>query len=117
MTGLRHRHTPQKRATVALLLVLQALGGGAVTLAHASDRVTAPAAIEARHDARCIVLRDALRCALCHYAGIQITTQTARPQAPTGVVTERRPTTGAAAPARTSDHLSSPPRAPPFSRA
>ena len=52
----------------ALLLALQALAGGAVPLAHARERETAPAAIEAHHDASCVVLHDALRCALCYYA-------------------------------------------------
>ena len=64
------QHRPVTRWCLALLLVIQALGGGAVTLAHARDRTTAPTTIETRHDARCVVLHDALRCALCHYAGI-----------------------------------------------
>ncbi len=53
----------------ALLLTLQALAGGAVPLAHAGEPETAPATIEAHHDASCVVLHDALRCALCYYAG------------------------------------------------
>ena len=53
----------------ALLLALQALAGGAVPLAHARERETAPATVEAHHDATCLVLHDALRCALCYYAG------------------------------------------------
>ncbi len=53
----------------ALLLTLQVLAGGAVPLAHAGEPETAPAAIEAHHDASCAVLHDALRCVLCQYAG------------------------------------------------
>jgi hypothetical protein len=52
----------------ALLLVLQALAGGVVALAHAGERTSAPAGIEAHHDAHCLVLHDELRCALCQYA-------------------------------------------------
>ena len=50
------------------LLALQILAGGAVPLAHARERETAPIGIEAKHDASCVVLHDAMRCALCHYA-------------------------------------------------
>jgi hypothetical protein len=56
----------------ALLLVLQALAGGVVALAHAGERTSAPVAIEAHHDAHCLVLHDELRCALCQYAGAQV---------------------------------------------
>ena len=52
----------------ALLLALQVLAAGAVPLAHAREPETAPVRIEARHDASCVVLHDALRCMLCQYA-------------------------------------------------
>jgi len=61
-----------KRVPLALLLVIQTLGGGAVTLAHARDIVSAPPGLEASHDARCAILHDELRCALCHYASARI---------------------------------------------
>jgi len=60
----------------ALLLVLQALGPGAVSLAHATERTTAPAGWEARHTATCAVLHDAARCAVCHYAGARFVAAT-----------------------------------------
>jgi hypothetical protein len=72
MKGIMRR---LKRATLLVLLAIQVLGGGAVTLAHARDVVTAPAAFESKHDARCPVLHDALRCALCHYASAQVVVQ------------------------------------------
>lgn len=56
----------------ALLLVLQALAGGVVALAHAGERTTAPVAIESHHDAHCLVLHDELRCALCQYANAHV---------------------------------------------
>src|SRR6266487_3303282 len=74
MKGMMHR---LQRGVLTVLLATQALGGGAVTLAHARDAVTAPAAFEAQHDARCLVLHDALRCALCHYASAQVVVQRA----------------------------------------
>jgi hypothetical protein len=52
----------------ALLLLLQLFAGGAVPLADAGEPETAPGAIEAHHDAGCVVIHDALRCALCLYA-------------------------------------------------
>ena len=82
----------RRRLTVFVafaLLVIQALGGWAVTLAHARDVVTAPAAFESQHDARCSVLHDALRCALCHYASAQVVVQQAvvtPPSRPTRVL-------------------------------
>ncbi len=66
---------PRRRRVVpvaALLLVLQALAGGVVALAHAGERTTAPVAIESHHDAHCLVLHDELRCALCQYANAHV---------------------------------------------
>jgi hypothetical protein len=63
-----------KRIPLALLLAIQVLGGGAITLAHARDVVAAPPGIEASHDARCAILHDELRCALCHYASARVIT-------------------------------------------
>jgi len=57
-----------KRISLAILLAIQALGGGAVSLAHARDAVVAPPGYEASHSARCAILHDELRCALCQYA-------------------------------------------------
>jgi hypothetical protein len=67
----------RKRLPLILLLVVQALGGGAITLAHARDAVAAPPGVEASHDARCAILHDEMRCALCHYAGARVVIQAA----------------------------------------
>ena len=64
-----------KRITLTLLLVIQALGGGAISLAHARDLVTQPPHIEAGHSAGCAILHDELRCALCHYASTGVVAQ------------------------------------------
>ena len=64
-----------KRFGFAVLLAIQALGGGAITLAHARDVVAAPSSVETSHDARCAILHDELRCALCHYAGARVVVQ------------------------------------------
>lgn len=69
------KETMQKRVMLAMLLAIQVLGGGAVTLAHARDVVVAQAGVEASHTARCPILHDEQRCALCHYAGARIVTQ------------------------------------------
>ena len=63
-----------RRIPLAALLVIQALGGGAITLAHARDVVAAPPGVEASHDARCAILHDEMRCALCHYASARVVT-------------------------------------------
>src|SRR5206468_12504299 len=62
------KETMPKRIALAMLLAIQVLGGGAITLAHARDVVAAPPGVEASHTARCAILHDELRCALCHYA-------------------------------------------------
>jgi hypothetical protein len=71
------KETMLKRIPLMLLLAIQALGGGAITLAHARDVVVAPPGFEARHDARCAILHDELRCALCQYASARVVTQRA----------------------------------------
>jgi hypothetical protein len=63
------------RACFAVLLFIQVVGGGAVTLAHARDVVVTPPGIEASHTGRCAILHDELRCALCHYAGARVVVQ------------------------------------------
>lgn len=111
--------TTPNRSTVplaALLLVVQALAGGAVALAHASEHFSAPTRIEAQHDASCLALHDELRCALCYYAGTR-----ARPQPAhrfTGPIARPEPPRAAriVLPASRSTHFAFPPRAPPVSQ-
>ncbi len=64
-----------KRIALAILLAIQAAGGGAISLAHARDAVVQPPGYEAGHDARCAILHDEMRCALCHYASARVVTQ------------------------------------------
>jgi len=104
------------RCLAALMLVLQGLAGGAVSLAHASERLTAPAHVEAQHGAGCVALHDGLRCALCQFAGSQVSAQQVRTQAEVAATVERRPTACDVAPRARSDYRTAPPRAPPASR-
>lgn len=110
--------TPNRwtRRLAELLLVLQALAGGAVPLAHASERLSAPAHIEAQHGAGCVALHDGLRCALCQFAGSQVSSQQVRTQDRAAATVERRPSEVDAAPVRRPEHPTAPPRAPPASR-
>ena len=71
------KETMLRRIPLMLLLAIQAFGGGAITLAHARDVVVAPPGFEASHDARCAILHDELRCALCQYASARVVTQQA----------------------------------------
>ena len=101
------------RAFTAILLVIQVVGGGAVTLAHAAERSTAPVAIEAQHDARCVVLHDAVRCAVCHHAGTHVATpRTLMPAVADAVVT-LSVFPSPVPPARVTEHPAAAPRAPP----
>src|SRR2546430_10046154 len=49
----QYNEGPMKRFGFAVLLVVQALASGAVSLAHARDVLVAPAGIEASHSSRC----------------------------------------------------------------
>jgi len=113
LTTTRNRWTTP---LAALLLVIQGLAGGAVPLVHASERVSAPAHIEAQHGTACIALHDALRCALCHYAGSQVVLQPIRPATAATPLADTRPAWADGAPAAALQHLTAPPRAPPGSR-
>ncbi|HKW41674.1 MAG TPA: hypothetical protein VJN39_10530 [Gemmatimonadales bacterium] len=113
LTATRNRCT---RRLAALLLVLQGLAGGVVPLAHASERLTAPAHIEAQHGAGCLALHDSFRCALCQLAGSQVTTQQVRAQPRAAATVEARFQQYDAPPARRPAQRTAPPRAPPLSR-
>lgn len=102
-----------KRIPLAVLLAIQAIGGGAITLAHARDVVAAPPGFEASHNGRCAILHDELRCALCHYASARVVTpQTFTVPAPAEAFrfTPMQPVVSVAAVAL----LTAPARAPPF---
>ncbi len=113
LTTTPHRWT---RRLAALLLVLQGLAGGAVPLAHASERLSAPAHVEAQHGAGCVALHDGLRCPLCQFAGSQGSSQQVRTQGRLAATVERRPCEVDAAPVRRPEHPTASPRAPPASR-
>ena len=104
------------RRLAALLLVLQGLTGSAVSLAHASERFTAPIHIEAQHASACIALHDELRCTLCHYAGSQLQAQQPRTQLAAPATTDGPLPSRGAAPACRPDYRTAPPRGPPTSR-
>ena len=113
MRRLQRRQRGLTQAGLTLLLIIQALGGGAVTLAHARDVVTAPAAFESSHDARCPVLHDALRCALCHYASAQVVVQRAVITPPSQPAQVRVPSTHRVGVVARAVHRTAPARAPP----
>jgi len=111
--------TTRNRYTVPLallLLVIQGLAAGTVALAHASEHFSAPAHVEAQHDAGCVVLHDELRCALCQFAGSQVTLEQVRPAPVSTTLTEPRPVWADRELVAAPQHLTAPPRAPPGSR-
>jgi len=102
-----------KRSFGGIVLLLQALLGPATALAHAAERTSVPAAIEAQHSSTCVVVHDAARCPGCAWS-LQ--------SPPVSPVDLTRAATGSAAlPACTSDAparplaalTTAPPRAPP----
>ena len=113
MRRLQRLHRGLTQTVLALLLVIQAVGGGAITLAHARDLVTAPATVEAQHDARCAVLHDALRCALCHYASAQVVVQQTVVVPPSRPTRALVPLTRLVLAVSTTTHRTAPARAPP----
>jgi hypothetical protein len=110
MKGIMRR---LQRGILTVLLAIQVLGGGAVTLAHARDVVTAPAAFEAAHDRSCVVLHDALRCALCHYASAQVVVQQTVVLPPSRPTRALVPSTRRVIAVSSTVHRTAPARAPP----
>jgi len=106
-------HRRRSAHAAALLLVLRALGGGAVVLAHAAEAATAPRALETPHHVHCVVVHDALRCAVCHVVAISVTP--VAPHTVPTVVLRRgpRPAEPDAVARRAERTRSAPPRAPP----
>ncbi len=116
MIALTTTRTRWTRRLAALLLVLQGLAGSAVSLAHASERLSAPIHIEAQHASACIALHDELRCTLCHYAGSQLQAQQPRTQLAAPAPTDGPLPNRGAAPACRPDRRTASPRGPPTSR-
>jgi len=110
MKGIMRR---LQRGALTVLLAIQVLGSGAVTLAHARDIVTAPAAFERAHDARCAVLHDALRCALCHYASAHVVVQQAVVTLPSRPTRALVPSSRLIVTVSSTAHRTGPARAPP----
>jgi len=113
MRRLQRLHRGLTQTCLTLLLVIQAVGGGAITLAHARDLVTTPPSVEAHHDARCPVLHDALRCALCHYASAQVVVQQAVVTLPARPSRPQVPPTRVIIAVSNTDYRTAPARAPP----
>lgn len=65
--SLQRRYPAWQRRVAALLFVLQAVAGAAVTLAHAAEANGGPAAVETHHTAQCVILHDTARCAQCQF--------------------------------------------------
>lgn len=67
---LRTRRGHLTAQVAALLLLSQGLAAGGLGLVHASERITAPSAIEAEHGKACVVLHDPARCPGCQAVGV-----------------------------------------------
>ena len=102
------------RVLAALLLASQSFAGASVGLAHVSERLAAPAAIEAEHSSACAVQHDPARCSACQATGIaalpepyRVPLDGARRSDGPAVATQSAPATHSFLPAAA-------PRAPPF---
>ncbi|HJQ65188.1 MAG TPA: hypothetical protein VJ816_02370 [Gemmatimonadales bacterium] len=76
--GLSRRLSRWPRRIAALLLVVQATAGSAVTLAHAAETSGGPVRFEAHHTAQCVVLHDTARCAQCQFDATRMASPAAR---------------------------------------
>jgi len=99
--------------SAVLVLTLQLLAGGLEPLVHAREPDTAPIGIEARHDASCVVIHDALRCALCQYAASRVVLRPPDDATAPTTLAERSAWHPCVAATPSQDYLSPPPRAPP----
>jgi hypothetical protein len=115
LLGTLAPHSRWHRRVAAVLLVIQASAGSAVTLAHAAEPGGGPVRFEAHHTTQCVVLHDTARCAQCQFTASHIAAPATRH---TGWLTAaiRRPPVprifGQALAPERSD--SARPRAPPF---
>jgi hypothetical protein len=115
MSHLRIRPTHLTRLLAAPLLALQAVAGGAVTLADASEPLTVASHIEEQRAPTCPVLHDALRCALCHFAGTRVALPATVVTAPAEPIRVAAPRLDYVAVVATAVRYTAPPRAPPIS--
>lgn len=113
MTSPGTRSGGFRAPVAALLFVLQAVGGGAVALAHASEPQTTPVSVETHHDASCVVIHDPIRCALCWYAG-SVLTAPAAPAGPCAATVQQRVALPAVVVIGRPTFHEALPRAPPF---
>jgi hypothetical protein len=99
---------------LAMLLLSQVMVSGLVVLAHTAERPGAPAALDnQQHEGGCIMVRDALRCAVCHAPGVLPAPATALVPAAPGPAPVPVPAAGDAAPPSPVHNPAAPPRAPP----
>lgn len=110
LTAVRARLTGR---TATFLLILRGLGGGALALAHAAEAPTAPAALDTSHHVNCVVVHDALRCAVCHVVAIRISPIAPHVVPGTDSLRAPRPTTADTVPGHGGRTRDAPPRAPP----
>lgn len=96
-----------------LLLLCQAAGGGVVALAHAADASAGPVALESGHTARCPMLHDEVRCALCQYVGAHVIAPATTVAPPTPSDVRWSPVLETRLPPFAARIPSAPPRAPP----
>jgi hypothetical protein len=107
-------HSPRFRVLAALLLSSQGLAGASVGLAHASERVAAPAAIEAEHSSACAVEHDPARCSACKATGVGTLPEPYRARLAGAGRSERMAPAGRPTPAVRHFLSAAAPRAPPL---
>ena len=103
--------------TASLLLLARGLGDGALALAHTWEAPAAPVALGSPQHTDCVVMHDALRCAVCHVTGSGVMPAAAHwvPSADTRLPALPVPPDGM--PPAAHARAAARPRAPPASRA
>ena len=87
--SLQRRYPAWQRRVAALLFVLQAVAGTAVTLAHAAEASGGPATLETHHTTQCVILHDPARCAQCQFHATRMLSPVTR-RTPLPSITGRR---------------------------
>jgi hypothetical protein len=59
------QRAPLLRGVATGMLLIQSIAAAGVGFAHISERISAPAAIEAQHGSWCVVVHDQARCPAC----------------------------------------------------
>jgi hypothetical protein len=89
--NIQRRYAAWQRRAAALLFVLQAVTGTAVSMAHAAETSGGPVTLETHHTAQCVILHDPARCAQCQFDVTRMSSPVSRRTPLPGITGRRLP--------------------------